>query len=87
MRDLKTKIIGSALLLIGLTSFIYAGGYKVIERYDYSPRQTVVAVIKCDSNGRKVKVRYYPNNGSRPYNIGGGYGSSLDEVSSKFCSN
>ena len=87
MKTLKTKIIGLALLLIGLTSFIYAGGYRVIERYNYSARQTVVAVIKCDSNGRKAKVRYYPNNGSRPYSIGGGYASSLDEIATRFCSN
>jgi len=61
-------------------------GYKIIEEFDYSARQTVIAVIKCNSNGRKAKVRYYPNNGSK-YAIDSGFGDSVDDVASEFCSN
>lgn len=61
-------------------------GYKIFERIRYSSGQDVVARGKCN-NGNSFNVRYYPNNGngSRDHAIYSLFGSSVEDVASRFC--
>jgi hypothetical protein len=69
------------------TTTASSSGYRIFETTQYSSGQTVVARGKCN-NGRSFNVRYYPENGggSRSYSIYSLFGSSVDNVATKFCS-
>ena len=61
-------------------------GYVILEEIVYSQGQKIVARGKCNMNGRKYNVEYYPTNGtSSRYYISSTSGSSIDDVSTKYC--
>ena len=63
-----------------------SSGYDIYRRYTYGPSQTIVARVRCNSNGLDFGVRYYPDSGqSSQYGTGSLFGRSVEDVAAKKC--